>query len=487
MNKEIEAPPNPRDSLKLKLPEPDVSSEQPWQDDVLDRKQIAERLTNLIENQRAPFSISIHGNWGTGKTFLLKRWRNELENQKFRAIYFNAWEDDFCEDPLLAILGQLAEYFKESKLESFSRTAMAIAMPLIRKNALSVLNKATGITFELELEGQNERDFVEEYLSQRASKDKLKGHLKKMSASVVEETGRPLVVIIDELDRCRPTFAIELLERVKHIFDVPNLVFVFGLNRNELCASIRSIYGEIDADTYLRRFFDMEFNLPEPDSGTFGRHLMQKFVLDRFFADLSKSDFRGDIHYREYRVLANAFPILWDRLGLSLRDIDYCVRSIALVGRNLELLHTMVPWLLGPLIALRLKNPNLYRQFIVGNCRGSEVVNYLDSIIPPVGSDSNLANLMDRIEAYLYFAGDERAAYHGSSRSTALSQLRRLQSGEALTHPDYLSERTQSSDKNRAISLINIVQTAGGSWPLHRDVVGYLGELIDLPQSMVRR
>ena len=70
--------------------------------------------------------------------------------------------------------------------------------------------------------------------------------------------------IIDELDRCRPTFAIELLERVKHIFDVPNIVFVFGINRAELVKSLESIYGEIDAGTYLRRFFDMEFVLPEP-------------------------------------------------------------------------------------------------------------------------------------------------------------------------------------------------------------------------------
>ena len=78
--------------------------------------------------------------------------------------------------------------------------------------------------------------------------------METMSTRVVEETRQPLVFVIDELDRCRPTFSIELLERVKHIFDVPGMVFVFGVNRNELCSSIKSIYGEIDADVYLRRF-----------------------------------------------------------------------------------------------------------------------------------------------------------------------------------------------------------------------------------------
>ena len=91
--------------MKLKLPETDVSAAEPWADDVLDRNQLAERLTNLIQNQSAPFTFSIHGNWGTGKTFLLRRWQKELENEGFKAVYFNAWEDDFCDDPLLAILG----------------------------------------------------------------------------------------------------------------------------------------------------------------------------------------------------------------------------------------------------------------------------------------------------------------------------------------------------------------------------------------------
>ena len=84
-----------RMSLRLKLPEPDVSAEEPWGDDVLERAQIAAKLTNLIRDQSAPFAISIHGYWGTGKTFMLKRWQKDLEIQGFQAIYFNAWEDDF--------------------------------------------------------------------------------------------------------------------------------------------------------------------------------------------------------------------------------------------------------------------------------------------------------------------------------------------------------------------------------------------------------
>ena len=96
--------------LKVVELEPDPAD--PWADDVLDRKDIAYRLTRVIEGQEAPFVISVDGRWGTGKTFLLKRWAQELRNQEpsWEAIYYNAWEDDFADDPLLAILAQFSEH-----------------------------------------------------------------------------------------------------------------------------------------------------------------------------------------------------------------------------------------------------------------------------------------------------------------------------------------------------------------------------------------
>ena len=164
MAEETAKPPNPRDALKLKLPEAEVSLEQPWNDDVLNRAQIAAKLTNLLQNQSSPFVISIHGYWGTGKTFLLKRWQRDLETQGFKAIYLNAWEDDFCDDPLLAILGQLAEYFQEGQLKGLARQILDVARPLIWQNISGVLNKATGINLEVPPKEQSERDFIKEYL-----------------------------------------------------------------------------------------------------------------------------------------------------------------------------------------------------------------------------------------------------------------------------------------------------------------------------------
>ncbi len=486
---EAMTPPSPREELPLKLPDLVISPEDPWNDDVLGRRDLGARLTRLIQNQQAPFVISIDGSWGTGKTFLLQRWQASLERQGFRAIYFNAWEDDFCDDPLLAILGQLSEYFKEGKLKEFASEFFRIAGTLLKQNALSVLHHYTGLTGELDGKEQPQRDLLQEYLDQRATKDELKQHLVKMAAAVYKDSEHPLVFIIDELDRCRPTFAIELLERVKHIFDVPNLVFVFGINRNELCSALQSVYGNIDATVYLRRFFDMEFMLSETDSADFCRNLIDRFEIAGYFAELGKSA-ATNLHVEEFRDLAQWIPAFWRNFGMSLRDIDYCVRMIALVCRNLQPEQFMYPWLLSVLIPLKLTNPTLYRRFIQGNCHASTIIDYVDnditydynpsSVSHPMGAE----HIMDLIETHLYRAESQRDS--NTEPPTFLTQLRLLHRDTDLTHPMFVSEKTKRSSKERLEKLIRLSnpQAMPGYWG---NMLDHIAGMIDLHQSLVRR
>ena len=485
MNQDSETLTDQREALKLKLPEPDVDANDPWRDDVLKRKEIASRLTNLIQNQSLPFLISIHGEWGTGKTFMLKRWQRDLENQDFKAIYFNAWEDDFCDDPLLSILGQLADHFKEDGLKQLARSAVEVALPLIRENALGVIRSTTGIDLRVSSEGQSKTAFLDAYLEQKTARDDLKSHLTTLSSKVSEIDGQPLIFIIDELDRCRPTFAIELLERVKHIFDVPNMVFVLGINRDELCKSLRSIYGEIDADVYLRRFFDMEFALPEVDAMNFCWHMMEKFGISQFFGELSRKH-RVGTHREDVEGYYKFFPELWGNMGLSLRDMDYCVRSIALLGNSVRPGRNSFPWLLGLLISLKLKNPNLYRQFIKHDCLSSQVMDYIDRMMPSRETMTGLLRRgMDIMEGQMYCA-EADSPLHVGQGSSALRQLELLESGEGLTHPEYLSERTKESGSEGASNVLEMTRIAD-RWSIHGNVVGYIAELIDLHQIPGRR
>ena len=483
MTEETTISTDPRDSVKLKYLEQDVSPDEPWHDDELGRQQIAERLTNLIRNQQEPFIISIDGQWGSGKTFLLKRWQKDLEEDEFRAIYYNAWEDDFCDDPLLSIIGQLADHFKEGKLKELAKLAGQIAVQLIKKNLIAASSKLTWVDLRIDLSKLKGRDLLQKYLDQRKTRDRLKEQLTKLSDAVAEETQRPLVFIIDELDRCRPTFAIELLERVKHIFDIRNMVFVFGVNRDELCKSLQSVYGDIDADVYLRRFFDMEFRLPEADTKVFCTHTMTRFGLEEFLETRS-GDLFALANRKDFTDLSKALPTICSLLELSLRDIVYCISIVALVIRNLGEGQAIYPGALSVLIPLKLNNPTLLRRFIQGECHASEVIDYIDDKRSLAIEDRLQDFNLSAVEADLYLL--ETARLGKNDVSTPWHQLQRKSEGRSnVTHAHLLSKRTLDADEERASELLRFID----EYRLHqtpRNAINELAGLFDL-HGIVRR
>lgn len=429
--------------LKVVEREPDPAD--PWADDVLQRKGVADRLTRIIEGQEAPFVISVDGDWGTGKTFLLKRWQQDLENQGWQAIYFNAWEDDFSDDPLLAIIGQLSEHFDDGALKQAAFAVASAALAIITK-------QLTGTS--IKIEDLTPQSVLDDYHTQQATKTLVKGKLAELAAAVREEHDQPLVFIIDELDRCRPTFAIELLERVKHIFDVPNIVFVFGINRNEIVKSLQSVYGEIDAATYLRRFFDMHFSLPEPDPVEFCNSLMQRYELRSV---LYRRRAPEDVGVRvEVDLLVGALPLLVGHMGLSLRDMDYCVRVVSLAVASDRGRAEVDQHLFAGLVVLKVGNPGLYHRYMEGSARGAEVIDYFNDRTSANRRRFSSEVMYDdeglqRIEAAIYCADDAWKVR---------SQFLTLASSSAPDQPEYLSrehQRLNTTDSERLERVTKMV------------------------------
>ena len=478
-----------KEALQLKLPEPEIQGDNPWADDALKRSDVAEKLTKLISGQSAPFVISLHGHWGTGKTFLLKRWQQQLENDGFRAIYFNAWEDDFCDDPFVAIIGQLSDFLEREEFQNWGNRIKEAAKPILIQSLRSVFRNVSGVDPDKILE-QFAKKTLDEYSQQSEKKNELKAALQELSGKVKTDTGHPLVFIIDELDRCRPTFAIELLERVKHIFDVPDMVFVLGINRDELRSSIQSVYGEIDADTYLRRFFDMEFLLPDIDSKTFCKFLMGQYQLEQSLTSLDERTGHTAYYGDSKWFIVKSFPALCSYFGLSLRDIDHCVRMIVFIGSSATTNHFMSQPLFPLLIILRLKNKTLYQEYIRGDRMGSEVMNYIDKLVPPENRDREAGYIFDELEINLYLV-DKTKIENDSKSIVALKRLHEsLKNGEETPRTPYLSERTQKSDINRMEQLNGLLlkyhAPSINTYYFSKELIARLSELIELSQSFMQ-
>ena len=290
-----------------------------------------------------------------------------------------------------------------------------------------------------------------------------------------------------------PTFAIELLERVKHIFDVPYLVFVFGINRDELCKSLSSIYGEINTDVYLRRFFDFDFQLQEVNSQAFVAHLIDRFQLEEAFQSLDREPRRatsgwGDPNFRhkyDFENLRSVIPSLWSALGLSLRDMDYGIRLLALMVRNIRPGELSHPFLLAVMVALKFKQQKFYFQLRDRAFRISEIMDYLESAIRMDSSHGDLSSYLDRFEGFLYCAQD--TANSGPERGyNALEELRQVFNATSGTQFLVISRRAQNANQYKLARIEGAILD-GRLMALDDRSLGRLAALIDTYQADVRR
>ncbi len=486
MEAEIKEKTNAKFSLKTE--EPEIRTDNLWGDDKLERKKCADALTNLVAGQPGPLVISLNGAWGTGKTFFLKRWQAQLEKNGFKSIYFNAWEDDFIGNPLVSIIGQLWDSLKGEKFAKIVRSIKENAKPVLAKLLLNAVRVSTYGIVDLDAEDLKNRAeaILSSYSETRNELQMLRSSLQELADKVKEETGHPIIFIIDELDRCRPLFAIELLERVKHIFDVPNLIFVLGIDRDELSNAVTSVYGNIDVEGYLRRFFDMEFVLPPVKSKVFCKYLMEEHGLPEYFQRIAEK-FQKQKPVRDYKVFLSLFSALSDGFGLSLRDMQYAIRFFVFSLLNLDEGYFIYPELLVVLILLKIKNKSLYQKFIGGKIHPAKVLDFIDEHL----ADDVLTDLDRRLLELNLYVTDETDRRNG--HNIALLQLEQLIQGEKdLTKLDHLSRRIKKMNKKELEEFAKIFGKISGfsHFPTNeyptRDVLEVLTKRIELDAMMFR-
>jgi hypothetical protein len=371
------------------------SAVNPWADDLLARSQEAQMLKHfligrIVERQSVgkprSFVLNIDAQWGTGKTYFLDRFAEQLVNEGFLVARVNAWEDDYVEDPLISVLEVI-----ESAVEPFLSGAPAIAGILqgIRSNGVEIavsLARGTiatlgrkfigeavdgipdlvsaGMQNELEnaLEKGGEAAFdtvldnaskaiIGEFRQKRKAARSFKKRLGLLTSQLgsIREKHRQIFVFVDELDRCRPTYAIQMLERIKQLFEADGIVFVLATDTSQLQHSIKAIYGEsFNSHRYLLRFFDRQYRFRESSALEFVRQLRSNgFPLERIsIPPMSRA---GDCELFDVYFTKTA-----ESFGASLRDIRAGFELIADFATSWPHKSKIEACYLFPLIFLRL-------------------------------------------------------------------------------------------------------------------------------------
>lgn len=266
-------------SIPLRPKEIKIPDANPFKHDLLDRKKPAEVLTHVVSSFRGPGVVAIDAAWGTGKTTFLRMWSRKLRNDEFTIVEFNAWDTDFAADPFLALSTELQAGLESAAVDiptdakqgikKWSKEILRHGVPELVRLAVGsvpVVGAVSGRITESVMD-QFTESRVSSYTATKQAVSGFRSALGRAAEAVFESSDtKPLIVIIDELDRCRPTYAVELLETAKHLFSVDHVVFVLAINRPQLVHSICSLYGQgFDANTYLLRFIDAYIRLPTPN------------------------------------------------------------------------------------------------------------------------------------------------------------------------------------------------------------------------------
>jgi len=349
-----------------------VESSDPFLDDKLNRKNEIENLSNLLINSETPLVLAIDASWGSGKTTFIKMWKAHLSKEYSfcLSVYFSAWETDLAEDPLYAFLGEINEQLA-SRTSGMSRYKWEQTINLagkIAKRSLSTLAKvATHGALNIddqaieralaELSGEIVSDGLEAYKASLSAVQQFKENISFVLGEVCG--GNPIIIFVDELDRCRPQYAISLLERIKHLFNLPGIIFVLGIDRSQLANAIRGAYGaQFDSETYLQRFIDLDYRLSPGGIKAFIAKLLADYNLAEFFG--GREAVRRPFISDESEHLVNACADVAELFNMSLREVEQLLARVNIVARSTLSSQPIYPHLLVGLLALRSKELDLY-------------------------------------------------------------------------------------------------------------------------------
>jgi hypothetical protein len=378
--------------MRLRAPALEIPDERPFQNDTLGRRPAVEALTNIIQSTTDPLVVSVTAPWGYGKSTFLKMLQAHLKTQDFKVVTFNAWESDYIEDPFVALLGDTEDQLnalrgggdpslkaKIAKARKYGGKIIKAAIPAaVRIGTAGVIN-LDSLTEAAIAEAAEKftKEQIDAYSEAKKSVAAFRNEIHEIAEALYAEgSSLPLVFIIDELDRCRPTHAVRLLEIVKHFFSIDRVAFVVALDPEQLGHSVRTLYGQgMDVDGYLKRFFDLELNLPTPSSDDFLHAQFDRFGLEEFFSErMNHNETRHDKDRLE-----SMFKHLFSALDLSFRERERAFTLLSLAIRATPRDHYLHPVMLGCLILLKVKNTKMYKSFVSGRAGAREVVQYLSA------------------------------------------------------------------------------------------------------------
>ena len=277
-------------------------------DDKLNRKPFLDSLYSLFNNfgnqGNKGLTILINGKYGSGKTTTLGFIKENYDISKdFAVIEYNAWENNLFDNPLIPILNEINQL--SSTKNKLKDTALKV-IKKIPKAFFATLANAHGVDLTTFLENE---DIFKDYKDYKNSLSEYRNILAECCKT------KKVLFLVDELDRCLPEYQIKVLETIYHILNIPNLIVVIALDKDQLECSVKNYFGEgKNTFGYLAKFIDLQIDLPNDNDSNFVCSLMKFECIDGY-TEMVKL------------LIAKMFALC----GFSIRECQHLVNELNLI------------------------------------------------------------------------------------------------------------------------------------------------------------
>lgn len=366
----------------------------PFDCDRLDREGHIKALCRVIFDIEDHGIITIDAPWGAGKTAFLKMIDAHLQSKDIRVVEFNAWLEGYTQRPTIDLVSAIAHRLGTSLAEDTIATLKTLAIALARAG----VRFASHGYFDPDDMNAGNSPIFSAWSEAEEKVTEFSKHLGKLAASA----DGPIVVTIDELDRCRPAYALELLDAARHLFAIDGVVLILAINRAELCHSIKTIYGDgFDVDRYLRRFADLSIQLPSPKPPDLSRFLDGLLIATGLSEQFKAESWSGHM-----------LQLLTTTTNCNLRDLEQAVHLTVVALASLGLTpepqrrgESVLEQAVVALIVLRFIDRSVYYRFTRGRLDPFDTVATINAAILPSAYEdaegSNYERAHQRLEALL--------------------------------------------------------------------------------------
>ena len=295
----------------------DILNRQPFINNVLE-------LLNRLSMDKTGCAFAIDGTWGIGKTFVLEEIEKQIEDvqteetsdNRFYLFHYNCWQYDYYPEPAVAIISAMLDKANDmtsakvgQKVNSSWKIVMGVlkgvAGNFVKNNiGIDVIGIADKVMTEEKKRGKDEIEF-DKLFSFKKTIEKTRDDIKKIADK------KTVLIVVDELDRCLPEYAIKVLERLHHIFDgLDNVIVIFAIDSKQLEHSVKMIYGRYtDVDRYLNKFISFKLHL---NNGEAQEALFEEY--NEYFSLFENKYFKDEYDVRN--IVINIF----DKTKLDIRQ-----------------------------------------------------------------------------------------------------------------------------------------------------------------------